>query len=129
MCIRDSMKTSLFFSLLLASASLSQANPEIATIIDQEYGAATSEAVVLVQSPASAADPMQWAVYARDPFRQGELVRATLTFDNKGWAPRANGGGTKLLTRVPPQVIAFNRIKYRSSDALKICLLYTSRCV
>jgi len=114
------MKTSLFFSLLLASATLSHANPEIATIIDQEYGAATSEGVVLVQSPASAADPTQWSVYARDPFRQGELVRAILTAEKSGWAPKAAGGGTKLLTRVPPQVIAFNRIKYRSADVLKI---------
>ena len=114
------MKTSLFFSLLLASASLSHANPEIATIIDQEYGAATAEGVVLLQSAASAADPLQWSVYARDPFRPGELVRATLTFANGAWAPKANGAGTKLLSRVPPQVIAFNRIKFRSSDVLKI---------
>ena len=114
------MKTTLLFSLLLASASLSHANPEIATVIDQEYGAATSEGIVLLQSPASPADPVQWSVYARDPFRPGELVRATLTFANGAWAPKATGAGTKLLGRVPPQVIAFNRIKYRSSDALKI---------
>ncbi len=114
------MKTSIFLSLMLASVSLSHANPEIATVIDQEYGAATSEGVVLLQSTASAADPTQWSVFARDPFRPGELVRASLTFANGAWAPKAAGGGTKLLTRVPPQVIAFNRIKYRSSDALKI---------
>lgn len=113
------MKASLIFSLLLAGASLCHANPEIATIIDQEYGAATSEGVVLLQSPASPADPTLWSVYARDPFRPGELVRSTLTSAKSGWAPKASGAGTKLLTRVPPQPIAFNRIKYRSSDALK----------
>jgi len=114
------MKTTLFFSLLLASASLSHANPEIATVIDQEYGAATSEGVVLLQSASSTADPLQWSVYARDPFRPGELVRATLTLVKGAWAPKANGAGTRLLSRVPPQVIAFNRIKFRSSDVLKI---------
>ena len=114
------MKTSLLCSLLLASASLCHANPEIATVIDQEYGAATAAGVVLLQSPASATDPIQWSVYARDPFRQGELVRATVTLDKSAWIPRVNGAGTKLLSRVPPQVIVFNRIKYRSSDALKV---------
>jgi hypothetical protein len=114
------MKITLLFSLLLASVSWSHANPEIATVIDQEYGAATAEGVVLLQSTASAADPTQWSVYARDPFRPGELVRASLTLAKSGWAPKASGAGTKLLGRVPPQVIAFNRIKFRSSDALKI---------
>ncbi|WP_395750083.1 hypothetical protein [Prosthecobacter sp.] len=116
------MKTTLFFSFLLASATLSHANPEIATIIDQEYGAATAEGVVLLQSPATAiaTDPAQWSVFARDPFRPGELVCALLTAGTNGWAPRPAGAGAKLLTRVPPQVIVFNRIKLRSSDVLKI---------
>ena len=114
------MKTTLFFSLLLATASLSHANPELATIIDQEYGAATSEGVLLLQSTASAADPTQWSVFARDPFRPRELVRASLTFVNGAWAPKATGAGTKLLERVPPQAIAFNRIRLRSSDVLRI---------
>ncbi len=114
------MKTTLLFSLLLASASLSHANPEIATIIAQEYGAATSLGIVLLQSPPSAIDPVQWAVYARDPFRPGELVRAALSAGPSGWAPQPAGAGSTLLTRVPPQVIDFNRIKFRSSDALKV---------
>jgi hypothetical protein len=114
------MKSILFASLLLSSASLLQANPEIVTIIDQEYGAATSEGIVLLQSPASAADPVQWAVYARDPFRPGELVRATITSERSGWAPKADGAGNKLLSRVPPQPISFNRVKFRSSDARRI---------
>lgn len=114
------MKTTLLFSLLLASATLSQANPELLTIIDQEYGAATAEGVLLLQSTASAAEPVQWSVFARDPFRPGELVRASLTFVNGAWAPKATGAGPKLLGRVPPLPIAFNRIKLRSSDVLKI---------
>ncbi|WP_395736246.1 hypothetical protein [Prosthecobacter sp.] len=114
------MKTSLLFSLLLAGASLSHANPELATIIDQEYGAATAEGVVLLQSPASAGDPTQWSVFARDPFRPGELVCSLLTSSPSGWAPKPAGAGPRLLTRTPPQAIVFNRIKLRSPDALKI---------
>ncbi|OYW75729.1 MAG: hypothetical protein B7Z37_11950, partial [Verrucomicrobia bacterium 12-59-8] len=83
-------------------------------------GAATSDGVILLQSSASAADPVQWSVYARDPFRPGELVRATITAEKSGWAPKASGAGTKLLTRVPPLPIVFNRIRFRSSDVLKI---------
>ncbi|MCB1276056.1 hypothetical protein [Prosthecobacter sp.] len=114
------MKTALLLACFLASASLVKANPEIATIIDQEYGAATSEGVVLLQSAASPGEPTAWNVYALDPFRPGELVRATLTLERNGWAPKAAGAGSKLLSRVPPQTISFNRIKYRSSDARRI---------
>lgn len=114
------MKSAIFLSLLLSSVSLLRANPEIATVIDQEYGAATSEGVLLLQSPASAGEPDQWSVYARDPFRQGELVRVVLGMQNKGWAPKPGGAGTKLLSRVPPQAIAFNRINLRSAEVRKI---------
>jgi hypothetical protein len=114
------MKHVILLSLVLASASVLRANPEIATVIDQEYGAATSEGILLLQSPASSGDPDQWTVYARDPFRQGELVRAVLNAQNRSWAPKANGAGAKLLSRVPPQPIAFNRVNLRSSDARKI---------
>ncbi len=114
------MKPALLLILLLTSAASVQANPDVATIIDQEYGAATSEGILLLQSSASAAEPEQWTVYARDPFRQGELVRSLLTLDENGWAPAANGAGTKLLQRVPTQPIAFNRVKLRSADVRKI---------
>lgn len=114
------MKHALLASLLLSGSSLLHANPEIATVIDQEYGAATSEGIVLLQSAASAAEPEQWTVYARDPFRQGELVKAVVTIQNRSWAPRAAGAGSKLLGRVPAQVIPFNRIRYRTADARKI---------
>ncbi|MEZ5386950.1 MAG: hypothetical protein R3F13_15690 [Prosthecobacter sp.] len=114
------MKHALLASLLLSGTSLLHANPEIATVIDQEYGAATSEGIVLLQSAAAAAEPNQWTVYARDPFRQGELVKAVVSIQNRGWAPQAAGAGSKLLGRVPQKVIAFNRIRYRTSDARKI---------
>lgn len=114
------MKSILLFSFLLASASVVKANPEVATMIDQEYGAATSEGILLLQSAASAGEPTQWTVYARDPFRPGELVRAKLTKDERGWAPTPDGAGTKLLSRVPPQPIAFNRVNMRSADVRKV---------
>jgi len=113
------MKPALILSILLTASTLLRANPEIATIIDQEYGAATSEGVLLLQSPASPAEPNQWTVYARDPFRQGELVRAVLNVEQGRWAPKPNGAG-KLLNRVPPQPISFNRIRYRSAEVRKI---------
>lgn len=114
------MKTSLLLVLLLASASALKANPELATVIGREYGTAISEGILLLKSTASATDPEQWAVYARDPFREGALVRVKLTKDERGWVPATDGAGSKLLQRVPPQIIAFNRVKYRSADALKV---------
>lgn len=114
------MKSTLLFGLFISTVTLVHANPEIATIIDQEYGAATSEGIVLLQSAPSAAEPNQWTVYARDPFRKDELVRAKITKNERGWAPDADGAGAKLLQRVPPQSIAFNRVTLRSSEARKV---------
>jgi len=114
------MKYALITTFILSCSPLLHANPEIATVIDQEYGAATSEGILLLQSATSAAEPDQWTVYARDPFRKGELVRAVLTQQNRSWAPQANGAGTKLLTRAPSQPLAFNRIRFRTTDARRI---------
>lgn len=116
------MKTSLLLglSLLVVGTSALRANPEIATVINQEYGAATAEGIVLLQSPPSAAEPNQWAVFARDPFRPGEIVRSRLTLTNNSWAPKADGAGGNLLGRVPPQAIPFNRVRFRTSDVRRI---------
>lgn len=114
------MKPTLLFGLFLASATLIQANPEIATVIDREYGAATAEGIVLLQSAPSAGEPTEWSVYARDPFRPGELVKASLAIQNNSWAPKAAGAGRNLLGRVPPQAIAFNRVRFRTTDVLRI---------
>lgn len=114
------MKTPLLLGLLFLSAPLLRANPEIATVISQEYGAATSEGIVLLLSAPAVADPEQWFVYARDPFRPAETVRALLTLTNNAWAPKADGAGAELLSRVPPQPLDFTRVKLRSTDARKI---------
>lgn len=116
------MKTSLLLGLTLLAISTPalRANPEIATVITQEYGAATAEGIVLLQSSPTAADPAQWTVFARDPFRPGELVRSSLTLTNGSWAPRADGAGGNLLGRVPPQPIPFSRVRFRTSDARRI---------
>ena len=108
------MKSTLLILLSLSSAAF--ANPEIANIIAQEYGAATSEGIVLLQSAASAAEPQQWYVFARDPFRSGELVKADLTIQGRSWVPKPAGAGEGVLRSTPPGVIAFSRVKYRSSD-------------
>ncbi len=117
------MKTSFLLGLSLlaiGTPSALRANPEIATVINQEYGAATAEGIVLLQSAPSAAEPVQWTVFARDPFRPGDLVRSSLTLTNNSWAPRADGAGGSLLGRVPPQPIPFNRVRFRTSDARRI---------
>lgn len=108
------MKSTLFALLAFSSAAL--ANPEIANIISQEYGAATYDRIVLLQSAASAAEPQQWSVYAGDPFRPEELVRADLTQQGRSWVAKPNGAGTKLLRAMPPAPIPFSRVKFRSSD-------------
>lgn len=115
------MRTPLLLLALLAfTTPVLRANPEIATVIDQEYGAATAEGIVLLMSAPAPAEPDQWFVYARDPFRPGELVRCLLTLANNSWAPKADGAGASILTRVPPQPIAFNRVKFRTADVRKI---------
>lgn len=116
------MKTSLLLglSLLLVGTSSLRANPDISTVIEREYGAATAEGIVLLQSSPTAADPAQWTVYARDPFRSGELVRSSLTLTNNSWAPKADGAGGNLLGRIPPQAIPFDRMRFLTSDARRI---------
>lgn len=114
------MRTSFLLGLLLLSTPVLRANPEIATVVGQEYGAATSEGIVLLMSAPVPAEPDQWFVYARDPFRPGELVRSLLTLTNNSWAPKADGAGDDILTRVPPQPIPFNRVKFRTADVRRI---------
>lgn len=113
------MKRALFLSLL-ASASFLHANPEVATVITQEYGAATADGIVLLQSAPAVAEPDQWMVYAMDPFRPGELVRSVLTLTNNSWAPKPNGAGAELLTRVPAEPIDFKRVRFRTADARRV---------
>ncbi len=112
------MKTTLIS--LLALSSVAFGNPEIANIIAQEYGAATSDGILLLQSAPSAAEPVQWTVYAQDPFRQGDLVRAELSQQGRSWVAKPNGAGDDLLRATPPAVIAFSRVKFRSSSVREI---------
>lgn len=115
------MKPIVFTSLLLLlGAPLLHANPEIATVIDREYGAATAEGIVLLQSVPSAADPVEWAVFARDPFRPSELVRAAVGLQNNSWVPKPVAAGRNLMGQVPSQAIAFNRVRFRTGDVRRI---------
>lgn len=107
-------------STLLALAALTTAtfaNPEIANIVTQEYGVAVTEGIVLLQASASAGEPVKWSVFARDPFREGELVRSELTQQGRSWSVKASGAGDDLLRSTPPATIAFNRVKFTSADA------------
>ncbi|MBL9183124.1 MAG: hypothetical protein JNN17_13375 [Verrucomicrobiaceae bacterium] len=112
------MKTTLLALFALTTASL--ANPEIANIITQEYGVAVTEGILLLQAPASAGEPVKWTVYARDPFRRGELLRSEISQQNSSWSVRPAGAGDNLLRATPPATLAFNRVKVRSPEARSI---------
>ena len=109
--------------LLFALAGLTVsafANPELANIITHEYGAATTEGILLLQSAPSAAEPVQWSVFARDPFRQGDVVRANLNLEGRSWSVRPAGAGRGLLRRTPAEPINFSKVKVRSSEAREV---------
>jgi len=108
------MKNTLFALFAFTTASL--ANPEIANIVTQEYGAAVSEGILLLQAPASAGEPVKWAVFARDPFRSGELIKADIVQQGNSWSVKPAGADDDLLRATPPTTVAFNRVKYRSSE-------------
>jgi hypothetical protein len=109
------MKTTLLAFFALCTASM--ANPEIANIMLQEYGVAVTEGILLLQAPASAGEPVKWSVYARDPFRARELIKADITQQGKSWTVKPSGADDGLLRARPPATIAFNRVKYRSAEA------------
>jgi hypothetical protein len=109
------MKTTFLALFALTTASL--ANPEIANIITQEYGVAVSEGILLLQAPASAGEPVKWTVYARDPFRRGELLRSEIAQQNRSWTVKPAGAGDDLLRATPPATIGFSRVKVRSPEA------------
>jgi hypothetical protein len=112
------MKTKLL--ALLALAGTLQANPELANIITQEYGAATAEGILLLQAPATSGEPVQWSAVARDPFRNGDFVRTQITKQGNSWTLKADGAGDDLLRSVPPEAIPFSRVKINSTSARSI---------
>jgi len=64
-------------------------------------------------------DPIQWKVYSRDPYREGEFLRSIATKTNSGWDVAPAGAG-KLLKRAPSQRIDFKRLKVDSVEARRI---------
>jgi hypothetical protein len=109
------MKNTLLALFALTTASL--ANPELANVVTQEYGVAVAEGILLLQAPASAGEPVKWSVYARDPFRTGQLIKTELTQQGRSWVVKPAGADDDLLRATPPTTIAFNRVKYTSTEA------------
>jgi hypothetical protein len=112
------MKATLLALFSLTTVSL--ANPEIANIITQEYGVAVTEGILLLQAPAAAGEPVKWTVYARDPFRSGELLRSEISLKGNSWIVKPTGAGDRLLRTRPPATLAFSRVKVRSAEARDI---------
>ncbi|MBK8092882.1 MAG: hypothetical protein IPK32_13085 [Verrucomicrobiaceae bacterium] len=114
------MKQTLLALTALAFTLPAAANPELANIVTQEFGAATADGIVLLQSAPSVGEPTQWNVFARDPFRPAELVSAALSLQGRSWSVKPAGAGRNILKRIPGQVINFGRVRYRSADVREI---------
>src|SRR6187402_2142131 len=92
---------------VLALASLgSAANPEVGAAILKQFGESQLRNVVLIVSMADDDEPEVWKVYARDPYRPGELVCSVANKEVGRWQMSPQSAG-RLLKRVPPQTIDF----------------------
>lgn len=92
------------------------ADPELGAAIAQQFGEAHLRNVVLVKAPPSETDPVQWKVYAIDPYRDGQLLRMAAKRTNGKWDVVPAGAG-KLLQRVPKQRLDLRRLRIDSKEA------------
>lgn len=97
------------------------AMPDVGASIIKEFGEAQLRNVVLVKAAPNVADPVQWTVYSRDPYRPGEQLRTIATHINGAWTSSPAGAG-KLLPRVPAKPVDFARLKYSASQARQTLL-------
>jgi hypothetical protein len=104
---------------LLAPASAPAANPDVGAAIVRQFGEAQLRNVVLVKASPNETDPIQWKVYSRDPYREGELLRTIATKMDGKWDAAPAGAG-KLLQRVPRLSLDFKRLKVDSKEARRI---------
>ena len=103
----------------LAPASARAANPDVGAAIVRQFGEAQLRNVVLVKASPNETDPIQWKVYSRDPYREGELLRTIATKMDGKWDAAPAGAG-KLLQRVPRLSLDFKRLKVDSKEARRI---------
>jgi hypothetical protein len=104
---------------LLIDPTAHAANSDVGDAIVRQFGEAQLKNVVLVTASANEIDPVQWKVYARDPYREGELLLSIATKTGGQWDVAPAGAG-RLLKRVPPQRIDFKRLKTDSVQARRI---------
>lgn len=104
---------------ILAPASARAANPDVGAAIVRQFGEAQLRNVVLVKASPNETDPIQWKVYSRDPYREGELLRTIATKMDGKWDAAPAGAG-KLLQRVPRLSLDFKRLKVDSKEARRI---------
>lgn len=113
------MKTTILAALGSLLLGTLHANPAIHATVAQTFGEAQASNIILVLAAPNPIEPVQWTVYARDPFRVGEQVRSIVTFENGAWKAEAAGAGN-LLQKIPPQRIDFTRVKLTSVQAREI---------
>ena len=107
----------LSLACLLAGLSTLRANPEIPRAVAQSFGESVGGSLLLVKGTGTTSEPMEWTAYARDAFRNDELLRITVKMDASVWKAVPAGAGNKVLSPVPPKIIDFARLQARSSEA------------
>lgn len=108
---------SLSIAVFLSGTALVQANPEIPLAVSRAFGTAVAEKIVLLKGSATTGEPLEWKVYARDAFRPEETLRIHVKQEGTLWTASAEGGGARILDRVPTQPLNFAKLRYRSADA------------
>lgn len=103
--------------LLFTSVSALQANPEVPAAVAQSFGRATAENILLLKGQGTASEPTEWTAYARDAFRPEDVLRISVKQEGPVWSAAAAGAGSKILDRMPPRAIDFNRLRLRSTEA------------
>lgn len=111
------MKLSLLLCCLLAGLSTLHANPEIPRAVAQSFGESVGGSLLLVKGSGTTSEPVEWTAYARDAFRNDELLRITVKMDASVWQAVPAGAGSRVLSPVPPKTIDFTRLQARSSEA------------
>lgn len=109
--------TSALILLLLTALPTAWANPELPRAVTQTFGDAVSTRLLLIKGTATTGEPVEWTAYASDAFRPDQVLRISIKAEGAQWEAQAAGAGSNILTRVPPRVIEFSRLHYRSADA------------
>ncbi len=103
-------------AVFCASATLSQADSDISRSVARTFGQPTADNILLLRGSGTTGDPVEWTVFARDPFRSSELLRIQVAWAGSSWQASPAGAGN-VLNPVPTSVVNFQRLRYSSADA------------